>query len=159
MGHRFHCWLVTRYIKIEPERTRITNILRISRKYCLARKYIIITFKKNYIFHTLLVIWILGRVYGLIFPVKVYILPSRQARENIHFDREYESIYPAKNPYNEYVLLQSDQFENWTIKELEGQDSWGKKESWVKKILIYYVQHLSGISVNNLKEQLIVFIS
>ena len=107
---------------------------------------------------TLLVIWILGRVYGLIFPVKVYILPSRQARENIHFDREYESIYPAKNPYNEYVLLQSDQFENWTIKELEGQDSWGKKESWVKKILIYYVQHLSGISVNNLKEQLYLFL-
>jgi hypothetical protein len=53
----------------------------------------------------LLVIWILDRVYGLIFPVKVYILPSRQARENIHFDREYESIYPVKNPYNEYVVM------------------------------------------------------
>jgi hypothetical protein len=53
-------------------------------------------------------IWILDRVYGLIFPVKVYILPSCQARENIHFDREYESIYPFKNPYNKYVLLQSD---------------------------------------------------
>jgi hypothetical protein len=55
-----------------------------------------------------LVIWILDRVYGLVFPVKVYILPSRQARKNIHFDREYESIYPVKNPYDEYVLLQSD---------------------------------------------------
>ena len=107
---------------------------------------------------TLLVIWILGRVYGLIFPVKVYILPSRQARENIHFDREYESIYPAKNPYNEYVLLQSDQFEIWTIKELEGQGSWGKKESWVKKIFIYHVQYLSGISVYDLKEQLYLFL-
>ena len=105
-----------------------------------------------------MVIWILGRVYGLIFPVKVYILPSRQARENIHFDREYEAIYPAKNPYNEYVLLQSDQFENWTIKELEGQDSWGKKESWVKKIFIYHVQYLSGISVYDLKEQLYLFL-
>ena len=57
---------------------------------------------------TLLVIWILDRVHGLIFPVKVYILPSRQARENINFDREYESMYPVENPYNEYVLLQSD---------------------------------------------------
>jgi hypothetical protein len=42
------------------------------------------------------------------FPVKVYILPSRQARENVHFDKEYESMYLVKNPYNEYVLLQSD---------------------------------------------------
>ena len=85
----------------------------------------------------------------------MYILPRLAARENINFDREYEAIYPAKNPYNEYVLLQSDQFENWTIKELEGQDSWGKKESWVKKILIYNAQHLYGISVN----RTIVFIS
>jgi hypothetical protein len=27
---------------------------------------------------------------------------------NINFDREYESIYPVKNQYNEYVLLHSD---------------------------------------------------
>jgi hypothetical protein len=49
---------------------------------------------------TLLVIWILDTVHELLFPVKVYILPSHQARENIHFDREYESMYPVKNPYN-----------------------------------------------------------
>jgi hypothetical protein len=56
----------------------------------------------------LLVILILDRVHGLIFPIKVYILPSRQARDNIHFDKEYESMYPVKNPYNKYILLQSD---------------------------------------------------
>jgi hypothetical protein len=44
------------------------------------------------------------RVPGLIFPVKIYILPSRQARKNIHFDRKYESMYAVKNPYKEYVL-------------------------------------------------------
>jgi hypothetical protein len=42
------------------------------------------------------------------FPVKVYILSGQLTRENIHFDREFESIYPVRNPYNEYVLLQSD---------------------------------------------------
>jgi hypothetical protein len=39
-------------------------------------------------YKTLLVIW----VHGLIFPLKVYIFPS-------HFDREYESMYPVKNPF------------------------------------------------------------
>jgi hypothetical protein len=43
-------------------------------------------------------LWILDRVYGLIFPVKVYILHHIPARLNINFDREhYESIYPVKN--------------------------------------------------------------
>jgi hypothetical protein len=48
------------------------------------------------------VIWILDRVYGLIFSVKVYILPCLLplAWENMNFDREYESIYPVKNPYD-----------------------------------------------------------
>jgi hypothetical protein len=54
----------------------------------------------------IIILWILDKVYGVTFPVKVYISPSCQARENIHFDREYESIYSVKNLSNEYVLLQ-----------------------------------------------------
>jgi hypothetical protein len=41
-------------------------------------------------------VWILDRVDGLVFPVKVYISSSHQVRENIHYDREYESIIPCQ---------------------------------------------------------------
>jgi hypothetical protein len=63
---------------------------------------------------TLLVIWILDRVYGLIFHVKVYIIQIQQARESMYFNRECESMYLVKNPCNEYVLQQSDCYRNLT---------------------------------------------
>jgi hypothetical protein len=91
---------------MENEKLKNRNYLRFFFSFELWEALSIFTF--FYVMQTVLVIWILDRVHGLIFPVKVYILPSRHARENIHFDREYESIYLVNNPYNEYVLLQSD---------------------------------------------------
>jgi hypothetical protein len=89
------------YIHIlHVKRIQVVNIIRV-----LLYKHVhnIISHNDAAIAHILLVIWILDRVHGLIFPVKVYILPSRQT-VILNFDLVLKKTLTWAISFELYVL-------------------------------------------------------